>query len=69
MAAGRGKVSKASVNYRPAGPLAHKRCGTCVMFRPGTARGVGSCTLVSSAGKPHQGVIKASGVCARYEPK
>lgn len=51
------KVSKASVNYRPAPMGSKSRCGTCSMFRPD-----GTCTLV-------EGRINPMDVCDRYEPK
>jgi mutator protein MutT len=55
-----GKVSKASVNYRPAsGP---HRCGTCTMFRPAEPRGDdGRCTLV-------EGPVDADDTCDRWYP-
>ena len=51
------KLTKASVNYRRAAPMGHKRCGTCVMFRA-----PGSCTLVA-------GVIRRNDVCNRWAAK
>jgi hypothetical protein len=48
------KVSKASVDYKPA--TTHKRCGNCSMYRNGR------CTLV-------EGNIKASYVCDDWEKK
>lgn len=48
------KVSKESVNYRPAS--GKQRCGNCVMFRPG------SCTLV-------EGKIEAGDTCDRWAPE
>lgn len=58
-----GKVSKPSVNYRRAGILAlfGRRCGACVMFRPGQA-GEGRCTLV-------EGVIGRGDLCDRWARK
>jgi hypothetical protein len=49
------KVSKASVDYKPATTI-HKRCGNCSMYRNG------GCTLV-------MGTIKADYVCDDWEPK
>jgi hypothetical protein len=46
------KVSKSSVNYRPA--TGAERCGNCSMFRDG------SCTLV-------EGEIRPSDYCDRWE--
>jgi len=54
-----GKVSKASVNYRPAAQRSNggKRCGSCSMFRAPAG-----CTLVA-------GVIRRGDVCDRWAPK
>jgi 8-oxo-dGTP pyrophosphatase MutT (NUDIX family) len=56
-----GKVSKASVNYRPArGP---HRCASCVMYRPDdTDDEHGECTLV-------EGPIDAEATCDRWYSK
>ena len=56
------KLSKAAVHYRRALPLAHKRCGNCVMFRdtPDDERAAhGYCTLVA-------GMIRRNDVCDRW---
>lgn len=55
---GAGKVSKQSVNYRPA-DSGHfrQRCGTCAMFCAGR-----SCTLV-------EGTILPTATCDRWAPK
>ena len=62
------KVSKASVNYRPAPAFGlFHRCGNCAMYQedvltsdPPQRRG--SCTLVA-------GTIKRIDLCDRWEPK
>lgn len=50
------KISKAKAAYR-AHVVAHKRCGTCSMFRKPN-----SCTLV-------EGDISPQGVCKHWERK
>ena len=55
-----GKMSKASVNYRPARSTAiglRTRCGTCSMFRKPAG-----CTLVA-------GLIYRGDVCDKWEAK
>jgi len=56
-----GKVPKKTVNYRDADTLG-RRCGTCSMYRPGGTPASGSCTLV-------EGLIRAAGVCDRWDPE
>ena len=58
------KVTKASVNYRRAGVLAHKRCGNCAMFTANRSSDAlpGTCTLVA-------GRIYKRDVCDRWEPR
>lgn len=51
-----GTLAKATVRYRPAAPAARRRCGNCVMFRPGSP---GRCTLV-------RGLIDVRGVCDHW---
>ena len=51
------KLTKASVNYRTARPLARQRCVSCVMFRQ-----PGSCTLVA-------GRVRAQDTCDRWAAK
>lgn len=51
------KVSKKSVNYRPASLGSMSRCETCSMFLRN-----GACTLV-------EGRIEPAYICDRYEPK
>lgn len=50
------KVSKASVDYRPAKMSAAQKCGNCSMFR------TNYCTLVT-------GHISATAVCNRWAKK
>lgn len=53
------KLSKPSVNYRPA--QGTRRCATCSMFRKGNGE-KGTCTLVRGAIDPHD-------VCNEWESK
>lgn len=50
------KLTKTRVNYRHAGLLARKKCGTCSMFREPD-----QCTLV-------RGPIRRRDVCDRFYP-
>ncbi len=58
------KLTKAAVRYRPKAQRDNqgKRCGNCVMFRPGILLAKSKCTLV-------MGDIKANDVCDRWEGK
>lgn len=52
------KVSKDSVNYRPA--TNSKRCGNCVMFDD--KQNIGRCTLV-------EGLIRRDDTCDKWQAK